>query len=151
MSATMSDTDLPDPVTQSAFYEGVPLKRLLAWIVDVFVVGLMTAVVATLPFFLGWFFLPLIFIVLNFIYRATTITSASATWGMRLFNIELRGRHGGPLEGAEAVLHTAAYMVAAGFFLPQLASIVLMLATERKQALHDLLCGTAAINKPSRY
>lgn len=151
MSASMTDTQLPDPIAQAAFYEGVPVKRLLAWVVDIVVVGLMTAVVATLPFFIGWFFFPLIFVVLSFIYRVTTITSGSATWGMRLFNIELRGRTGQTLEGSEAVLHTSAYLVASGFFLPQLISVVLMLVTDRKQSLHDLLCGTAAINKPSRY
>lgn len=151
MSMSMTDTQLPDPVTQAAFYEGVPTKRFLAWVVDIVVIALMSAVLATLPFFIGWFFYPLIFIVLSFIYRVTTISSGSATWGMRLFNIELRNREGRPLESSEALLHSAAYMVASGFFLPQLISIVLMLVSERKQGLHDFLCGTAAINKPSRH
>lgn len=151
MSMSMTDTQLPDPVTQAAFYEGVPTKRFLAWVVDIVVIGLMSAVLATLPFFIGWFFYPLIFIVLSFIYRVTTISSGSATWGMRLFNIELRNREGQPLESSEALLHSAAYMVASGFFLPQLISVVLMLVSERKQGLHDFLCGTAAINKPSRH
>jgi uncharacterized RDD family membrane protein YckC len=151
MSFTMTQTQLPDPVTQSEFYAGIPAKRLLAWIVDVCLIGVMTAIVATLPLFIGWFFFPLIFLVLSFIYRVSTITSGSATWGMRLFNIELRNREGQPLDGTEAVLHTLGYMVAAAFFLPQLASLAMIAVSPKCQALHDHLCGTAAINKPQRY
>ncbi len=151
MSATMTDTHLPDPETQAAFYAGIPTKRLLAWIVDVILIGLLTAVVATLPLFIGWFFFPLLFLVLSFAYRVVTISANSATWGMRLFNVELRNREGQTLDGSEALLHTAAYMIASAFFIPQVISITLMLINPRAQGLHDLLCGTAAINKPSRY
>ena len=151
MSDVMTTTHLPDPISQAEFYRGVPLKRLLAWVVDVFVAGLLTAVLATLPFFIGWFFFPVIFIVVSFLYRVSTISSGSATWGMRLFNIELRNREGQALEPTEALLHTAGYMVAAGFFLPQVISMGLIATSARAQGLHDMLCGTAAINRPSRY
>ncbi len=151
MSFTMTDSGLPDPATQPEFYENVPTKRLLAWLVDIVVIALFSAVAATLPLFVGWFFFPLVFLVLSFIYRVSTITRGSATWGMRLFNIELRNREGAPLDTAEALIHTSAYMVASGFFFPQVISVVLMLGSERRQGLHDMLCGTAAINRPSRY
>ena len=98
----------------------------MAWIVDVCLIGVLTVIVATLPLFIGWFFLPLIFVVLSFIYRVSTITSGSATWGMRLFNIELRNREGQPLEGSEAVMHTLGYMIASAFFLPQVVSVMLV-------------------------
>lgn len=147
----MTDTHLPDPITQSDFYEGVAIKRLLAWVVDVIIIGVLTAIVATLPLFIGWFFFPLIFLVLSFFYRVATLTAGSATWGMRLFNIQLRNREGQPLESSEALMHTAAYLLASSFFLPQVISIFLMLISERGQSLHDMLCGTAAINTPSRY
>ncbi|MEM9582080.1 MAG: RDD family protein [Pseudomonadota bacterium] len=151
MSVVMSDTHLPDPITQAEFYAGVPIKRLLAWVVDIIVIAIITAVAATLPFFIGWFFFPLIFMVLSFIYRVVTIGAHSATWGMRLFNIELRNRQGQHLDGAEALLHTAGYMVASAFFIPQLISLILMGISERGQGLHDLICGTTAINKPQRH
>lgn len=151
MSMTMTQTHLPDPQTQSEFYAGVPLKRFLAWLVDIVLIGFFTAIVATLPLFIGWFFFPLIFVVLSFLYRVATITSGSATWGMRLFNIELRNREGQPLEGGEAVMHTLGYMIASAFFLPQVISVLMVLLSPRAQALHDHLCGTAAITKPRRY
>ncbi len=151
MSATMTETHLPDPIAQAEFYAGVPFKRFLAWVIDILVIGLISAVIATLPLFIGWFFYPFIFLVLSFVYRIATITSGSATWGMRLFNIELRNRQGQHLDGAEALIHTTGYMIASAFFIPQLISLILMLISERGQGLHDLLCGTAAINKPQRY
>lgn len=151
MLSAMTHTQLPDPIRQSEFYTGVPIKRLLAWIVDVTLIGVLTVIVATLPLFIGWFFLPLIFVVLSFIYRVTSITSSSATWGMRLFNIELRNREGQHLDSTEALLHTAGYLIASAFFLPQLVSVILVAISPKSQALHDHLCGTAAINKPRRY
>lgn len=151
MSADMSDTFLPDPIDQAEFYAGVPVKRLLAWIIDTILIGSVAAVLATLPLFIGWFFYPFIFLVVSFLYRSATISSRSATWGMRLMNIELRGRTGQPLEGSEAMMHTGAYLLASAFFLPQLISVLLMITSPRHQSLHDHLVGSAAINKPSRY
>lgn len=151
MIQSMSFSALPDPETQSEFYSGVAFKRLIAWMIDVLVVFLMTAVLATLPLFVGWFFFPLLFLVINFIYRLASISSRSATWGMRIMNIELRNKDGAHLETSEALLHTAAYLVASSFFLPQVISMILMLVSERGQGLHDMLCGTTAIRKPSQY
>ncbi|MFY0691412.1 MAG: RDD family protein [Paracoccaceae bacterium] len=151
MSAYPPLSALPDPDTQADFYEGVPLKRLLAWVVDTVLIALATIVVATLPLFIGWFFLPLIFLVLSVIYRAGTITQASATPGMRLFNVELRNTQGLRLNNGEAIVHTLGYLVCTAFFLPQLISVLLILLSARGQALHDLITGTALINKPSEY
>lgn len=151
MSASMIDTQLPDPIDQADFYAGIPLKRLLAWVIDTALIGIAAAALATLPLFIGWFFYPLIFLVVSFFYRTATITSASATWGMRLMNIELRGRTGQPLDGSEAMMHTGTYLLASAFFLPQLISVLLMLTSPRNQSLHDHLVGSAAINRPSRH
>lgn len=151
MSVAMIETHLPDPVDQPDFYAGIPLKRALAWVIDTLIIGTLAAIVATLPLFIGWFFYPLIFLVLSFCYRTATIASRSATWGMRLMNIELRSRTGQHLDQTEAMMHTGGYLLATTFLLPQLLSILLITINPRHQGLHDLLCGTAAINKPSRY
>mgnify|MGYP004174040859 CR=1 FL=1 len=72
-------THLPDPITQSIFYENVPVKRLLAWVFDaVFVLGL-CLLVLPLTSFLGIFFLPLMWLIVGFAYRTITITNGSAT------------------------------------------------------------------------
>lgn len=140
---------LPDPETSPAFYDGVAIKRALAWFVDIAAIALVSAVLASLPFFLGWFIFPLIFIVVNFFYRVTTIASASATPGMQLFNIEFRNHKGEHLDGSTATLHTLTYFVANAFFIPQIISLFLMVGTPRGQGLHDMFVGTVALNRSS--
>lgn len=149
MSLPMS-TALPDPDYDRAFYDGVPAKRLFAWVIDVVLVTLITFLLGIVTLSALWWIWPLTFILVNFLYRAGTIAAGSATLGMRLMNIELRGATGARLSGGEAVLHTLAYMVATGFVILQVISIVMMAFGARHQGLHDLILGSAAINRPHR-
>ena len=153
MSFTMNDTfdALPDPHTQPAFYEGVGVKRLLAWVVDTVLIGGIAVVIASIPLFLLWFVFPLVFLVVSVIYRIGSIKAFSATPGMRVFNIELRNHQGQRLDGTAAALHTVGFMIASAFFIPQIASVFLMLMTERGQGLHDMFTGVVAINSPGRH
>ena len=147
MTVTMTST-LPDPDRQPVFYDGVPAKRLFAWLVDVaLILGVMLIlgiVTLTLTFWL-W---PLFWVATSFLYRSLTIGTGSATLGMRLMNIELRNARGQRLDGGEALLHTIAYLVCASFFLPQVLSIAMIALGPRHQSLPDILLGTAAINRP---
>jgi len=140
---------LPDPDTSPGFYEGVAVKRGLAWLADTVIVALIAAVLATIPLFIGWFIYPLIFLAVNVIYRIATISRSSATPGMQIFNIELRTHQGQALDGGTAVLHTVLFLFASAFLIPQLISIGLMLGTPRGQGLHDLVVGTVALNRSS--
>ena len=149
MSLPMS-TALPDPDYDRAFYDGVPAKRLFAWVIDVVLVTIITFLLGIVTLSALWWIWPLTFILVNFLYRAGTIAAGSATLGMRLMNIELRGATGARLSGGEAVLHTLAYMVATGFVILQVISIVMMAFGARHQGLHDLILGSAAINRPHR-
>mgnify|MGYP001774402304 CR=1 FL=1 len=149
MTGFMSSA-LPDPDYDHAFYDGVPAKRLFAWVVDVVLVTAITFVLGLLTLSVLWWLWPLTFIAVNFLYRAGSIAAGSATLGMRLMNLELRGATGARLTGGEAMLHTLAYMVATGFVILQLISIVMMGFGARHQGLHDLLIGSAAINRPGR-
>ncbi|PTX55954.1 putative RDD family membrane protein YckC [Litoreibacter ponti] len=150
MSDTMSYDALPDPATDPAFYDGVVLKRLLAWVVDTLLISVIAVVIASLPLFLLWFIFPAVFLVVSLIYRIGTIKAYSATPGMRLFNIELRTYQGSPLDGGEATLHTIGYLVASAFFIPQIISLLMMMLGERGQGLHDMFVGVVAINSPGR-
>ena len=141
---------LPDPITQSSFYENVPAKRLLAWVFDaVFVLGL-CLLVLPLTGFLGIFFLPLMWLVVGFAYRTITIANGSATWGMRIASIELRNSAGARLNLAEAALHTLGYTISFGIFLLQAVSIVLMCAGLRGQSITDHVLGTVMLNRQAR-
>ena len=138
---------LPDPERQPEFYADVPVKRLLAWVVDTVVVGAIC--VAILPFtaFTGLFFLPALLLVVGFAYRVATIARGSATWGMRLLAIEFRDAAGRRFDLGLAVLHTLGFTVSVALPLLQVISIVLMLTTARAQGLTDHVLGSVALNR----
>lgn len=138
---------LPDPYHQAEFYDGVPAKRLLAWIVDM-ILALAISVLA-LPFtaFTGIFFFPFLVMVVGFVYRTLTLAGGSATWGMRLFAVEMRTQHGERFDLGTAFAHTLGYSVSFAVFPAQLVSIFLMLTTPRGQGLTDHVLGTVAINR----
>jgi uncharacterized RDD family membrane protein YckC len=150
---TMSEprmTDMqPDPHRHAAFYEGVLPKRVLAWVVDVVLISLVTALIVPFTAFTALFFLPLLFLTVGFLYRWTTLTGRSATWGMRLMNIEFLDRNGQRFDGATALLHTLGYTLSMAFVMPQILSVVLMVMSSRGQGLSDLVLGSVAINTPA--
>ena len=140
----------PDPERHAAFYDGVLSKRFLAWMLDLVLIVLLTALVVPFTAFTALFFLPALFLVIGFLYRWITLSGRSATWGMRLLSIEFMDRQGRRFDGATALLHTLGYSVSMAFVLPQVASVVLMLTSARGQGLSDLVLGTIAINTPAR-
>jgi uncharacterized RDD family membrane protein YckC len=151
---TMSDSyprprtqGLPDPAIQPEFYDDVPTKRLLAWLVDVILIGLITSVFVVFSLLTAVLILPLAFMAISFVYRWATITSRSATPGMRLMAIELRQGDGRPFDSTAAFLHTAGYTISVVTFPLQLISVVMMLVGQRKQGLTDIIMGTAALNR----
>jgi len=142
---------LPDPQSQPEFYADVPLKRLIAWIVDMVLIGILCVLILPFTAFTGIFFFPLLMLVVGFAYRVITLTNGSATWGMRFVGIEFRTQHGGRFELGHAFLHTLGYSVSLSFIILQVISIVLMFTTSRAQGLTDHVMGSVAINKAARY
>ncbi len=140
---------LPDPDAAPGFYDGVPAKRLLAWIVDSALILVITLVAVPFTGFTALFFFPLLWLAVGFVYRVATLARGSATPGMRLLGIEFRDRSGRRLDLAHAVLHTLGYTLSISTVLVQAWSVVLMLTGSRRQGLTDLILGTAAINRPS--
>lgn len=141
---------LPDPDYQSEFYENVPAKRAIAWVVDTIVVVAIVAVLIVLTVGIGVFFAGFLWLIVGFVYRVVTLANGSATLGMRMTAIELRRGDGSRFDLGTAVLHTLGYSLSMSFVLPQVASIILMLTNERGQGLSDLALGTAAINRAAR-
>lgn len=138
---------LPDPDAQPEFYDAIPTKRLLAWIVDSLLIGLFCLLALILSLGIGFFFLPLLMLTVGFCYRAATLAQGSATWGMALMAVEMRRHDGARLDPLTAVLHTLGYTVSMAFVFPQVISVVMMLLSARAQGLTDFVLGTAAINR----
>ncbi|RAZ88099.1 RDD family protein [Cereibacter johrii] len=146
MSHTWTDL-LPDPDRHAEFYADVPLKRGLAWVIDMVLIALLTALIVPFTAFTALFYLPFLFLCVGFAYRTVSLARSSATPGMRLMAIRLRTHEGRPFGLTEAFLHTLGYTVSIGMVLPQIVSVVLMLTTARAQGLTDLVLGSVAINR----
>ena len=142
---------LPDPETQSEFYADVPVKRLIAWVIDVVLIAVVCVLVLPFTAFTGVFFFPLLMAVVGFVYRVVTLASGSATWGMRLVSLEMRRQTGDKFDFATALLHTIGFYVSVAMAPLQLISIVLMLTSSRSQGLTDHVMGSVAINRSARY
>ncbi len=143
-------TRLPDPKTQADFYADVPIKRLLAWGVDVVITLGLSIVIALLSFGIFFWIFFAVWAVVSFVYRVVTITSGSATLGMRFAGIEFRTRDGLPFDGATALLHTGGTVLTFGFSFLHVISMIMMVTTARGQGLVDMVLGTVAINRRGR-
>jgi len=138
---------LPDPHRQPQFYASVPLKRLIAWIIDSVVILLIALIVVTLTLFVGFFVWPILYLVVGFAYRVVTIANGSATLGMRFAGIELRDAYGARLDLGGALAHTTGYTISLAIPLLQVISVVMMLTGARGQGLTDAFLGTVALNR----
>lgn len=143
---------LPDPELDRQFYDGVPARRLAAWIIDLVVILLvgvpLALVFGLVTLGLGFFIFPFLVASVGFLYRTITIAGGSATWGMRMMGIELRRADGARLDLLTALLHTALYTVALGVVVLQLISCLAMIGTRYGQGLPDVILRTTAINRP---
>lgn len=137
---------LPDPDRHAEFYSGTAFKRGVAWIVDTVFVTLLVALVALVTALTALFILPLVWLAVGFLYRWVTISGRSATWGMRLMNIEFLDRYGQRFDAATAFVHTLGYSVSMAFVIPQIVSVGLMMVSRRGQGLTDMVLGSVAIN-----
>ncbi|WP_170759478.1 RDD family protein [Ruegeria lacuscaerulensis] len=140
-------THLPDPDSQPEFYQSVATKRFVAWLFDIAFISLLCTVAILLTFGMGFFVLALIYGVISFVYRVVTIANGSATLGMRFMGIELRDSFGARMDLGKAVAHTAGYFVSMTFFVVQIISVIMMLASARGQGLTDSFLGTVMINQ----
>jgi uncharacterized RDD family membrane protein YckC len=140
---------LPDPVREPEFYDGVTVKRGLAWVVDAGVTFAFCLVVLPLTAFTALFWWPVLWLMVGFLYRWATMAGRSATWGMRLMGLTVRDREGSRLDAGTALAHVLGYTVSMAVFPLQLVSIALMVGLGRGQGLSDFALGTAVINKPA--
>jgi uncharacterized RDD family membrane protein YckC len=140
---------LPDPVLKPEFYDGILIKRGLAWVIDALIVLLFCIVALPFTAFLAIFVFPLLMVSVGFVYRWITLAGRSSTWGMRMTGIEIRDRDGLRLQSGTALAHVSIYSFSILVAPMQLISVIMMLFTDRRQGLSDLFLGTAALNRPA--
>ncbi len=138
---------LPDPEFQPEFYNDVPLKRALAWALDVVVTLVLTVVALVMTLFLGAFFLPVLFAMVSIAYRTVMLARYGATLGMMVTALKWRGLDGRAPDALTAfyysTIHAGQWLV----FPAQIASIVMILVTPYRQGLNDTLIGTTMLHR----
>ena len=153
MSAT---TDHSIPRWELDFYDGVLPKRLIAWFIDVAITAVLAAPLILPVLAIGAFLIfpllliPLIWATTGFLYRWATLSSRSATWGMRLMAIELRDDQGQLLSGSTAFMHVLGSTLSFAFPLVQAGSMLAMAVTPKGQGLTDMVLGTVMLNTAAR-
>ena len=138
---------LPDPERQPEFYRDVPLKRLLAFLIDTVAILVLSLIGVVLTAFTALFFFPFLFAAIGFAYRAITIARRSATPGMQVMAIEFRTMSGARFDTSMALMHTVGLTVS--FMVPilQIVSMGFMAFGARGQGLTDMALGTVALNR----
>ena len=91
---------------------------------------------------------PVLGVAVNVAYRYVGLVKWSATPGMALMAVELRDARGERLEPGTVLFHTLIYTAASATVILQVVSVVMMLTSDRRQGLPDVLLGTAMLNRP---
>jgi uncharacterized RDD family membrane protein YckC len=145
------DAAMPDPATVPEAYEGVLLRRVLAYFVDLCAIGAL-AILYWIIFGVLWLLTfgllgPVLWFLFGLIPLAyhTLLLSGprSATLGMRLFDIELRSVTGERPSFAQALVQTALFYLSVG----ATCSLILVFAlfNHHRRTLHDVLAGTVMV------
>ncbi|MER8960254.1 RDD family protein [Mesorhizobium sp. M0701] len=129
-------------------YEGVRTRRILAFVIDYFIVALLTIPFAILVFLfglltlgLGWMLFSILVPAVAILYIWNTLGSKDqATTGMKMMGIRLDRLDGSPIDGLTAVVHSVLFW--AGNVILSPLVLLVSLFSDRKRTLHDLLLGT---------
>ena len=148
-----------DPVTNPELFEGVLVRRVVAFIIDliiiaiplvaawmfIFVFGLITL---GLGWGLFWLLSPASVVWALFYYGYTIGSPASATIGMRAMEIEMRTWYGAPAYFVLGAVHAVVYWISVSVLTPFIVLVGFFNA--RRRLLHDMLIGTILINNTNR-
>lgn len=137
----------PDPRQAPALYDGVMLRRVLAYLVDLVILGflctgaaLLIGLAGILTFGLLWPGLSLLVPAVVLLYDSATIGGPqAATPGMRLLGLRLHSWDGGRPGYLQAAAHSLAFYVS----IALTSWLILLVApfNRRRRCLHDMLCG----------
>ncbi len=141
-----------DPVRQAALFDGVIGKRVVAFIIDAIIIGVLWAiavlavlVLGVLTLGLAWLLFGLIFPAVGLGYNALTIGGPnSATIGQRMMGLEWRTWYGGKVTPLIAAFHALLFWFSLAIFCPIL---LWALFDPQKRCLHDIFAGVVALNR----
>jgi uncharacterized RDD family membrane protein YckC len=148
-----------DPIAHPELFEGVLTRRVLAFVIDVLIISIPIILVSIFIFLfgiftfgLGWLLFWLVSpasAIWAIVYYGTTMGSpASATYGMRAFDLEIRTWYGGPCYFLLGAVHAILFWVSISALTPFV--VIVGFFNERRRLLHDFLLGTVVVNSERR-
>ena len=148
-----------DPDANPELFEGVPARRVVAFIIDFIVISIPMILLALFIFAAGIVTLGLAFVLYGlmpaisvvwalFYYGATLGGPHSATLGMRAMDIEMRTWYGAPAYFVLGAVHAILFWVSVSALTPFI--LLLCFFNARRRLLHDYLVGTVVINNAAR-
>jgi uncharacterized RDD family membrane protein YckC len=143
-----------DPYTDKALFEGVLQRRIIAFMIDIFIIAVPVGVIGLLVFMFCtfslkmnwavlWLLVPLSAIWALVYYGATMAGPASATMGMQTAGVEVRTWYGGRCFPELGAAHGFLFWVLAAALTPLV--LVVGMFNARHQLLHDLLLGVVVV------
>jgi uncharacterized RDD family membrane protein YckC len=145
------DTCMPDPAVFPEVYQGMLWRRVVAYLVDLFCIGVIAvgvwiifAILWLLSFGLLGPLLWFLFSLSPIAYHTLLLSGPrSATLGMRMFDLELRSVSGERPSFVQALIQTVLFYVTVGMT----CSLILLVAlfNRRRRTLHDFLAGTVMV------
>jgi uncharacterized RDD family membrane protein YckC len=144
-----------DPLTQPELFEGVLARRVVAFVIDLVILGFPVMIASLFIFLfgivtlgLGWLLSPATVVWALLYYGFTFGSAASATIGMRLMDLEMRTWYGAPADFLLGAVHAVVYWISVSALTPLI--LLVGLFNERRRLLHDMLVGTVVINTSAR-
>jgi uncharacterized RDD family membrane protein YckC len=144
---------LPDPSTAPELFDGVLLRRVFAFCIDMLLVGFVLmllvpigVIAGFLTLGLGWLatLIAVPVVILGY-YAATLGSHRRATVGMMLMDLVLTPTRGQPLNGLSILIHPFVFWVTIWLAWP--LSLLFALFTPRQQMVHDYIAGTLMLRR----
>lgn len=151
MNTTVIDKNRAMSLDDARAFEGVLTRRVVAFVIDYLLIGLLLIPVAiavgilgVLTLGLGWLLYPVLGILVALVYVAFTMGGPNqATPGMRIAGIHLEQLDGRPVGPMTAMMHTVLFWAGNAVLTPLILLATLFL--DGKRTLHDLLLGTVVV------
>ncbi|MEM8540799.1 MAG: RDD family protein [Pseudomonadota bacterium] len=149
-SQTLNDEGMSTFYTDWRYFDGVRTKRILAFLIDYLMVGVLVAISAVIIFFIGfitlgagWLLYAILVPLVALSYVSWTMSGPrQATWGMQMMGIKLARYDGQSIDWMTALVHAVLFWATTVIFAPLLLAPLFL---EHKRTLHDLAMGTVVV------
>jgi uncharacterized RDD family membrane protein YckC len=136
---------LPDPISEPQYYDGLLSRRVIAYFLDLFLIGLLwigaVAVGLLVKILTFGLMTPLVLLALAVLapaYHVLTVSGPSrATIGMRIMGLEVRTFDGGRPSWLHALIQIALFYVSVSVTSGLVLLVVLF--NRHRRTLHDIL------------